>query len=291
MDSPFIVALPLALAVIMLGVGLSLTSGDFTRVFKAPKAVIIALGCQMLVLPVVALGLVEVIDLEPALAVGVMLLVASPGGTTANLFSHLAGGDVALNVTLTAINSVLAMVTLPIVVGWSLGHFMGEDAGIGLQPAKLLQVFAVVLVPVALGMAVNRWSPEFARRMETPVKRASVAILVIVVIGALAGQWEVLTENLVSVGSVALLLSAVSLAVGYWVPTLAGVSRPQAISSAMEIGIHNATLAITVALSVLDNDQVAIPPAVYGVLMFLPATIVAVALSRRQQNEGRPIPV
>ena len=291
MESPFIIALPLALAIIMLGVGLSITSDDFIRVFKAPKAVIIALGCQMLLLPLVALGLVEVINLEPALAVGVMLLVASPGGTTANLFSHLAGGDVALNVTLTAINSVLAMITLPIVVGWSLGHFMGADAGIGLQPGKLLQVFAVVLVPVALGMAVNRWRPEFARRMEVPVKRASVVILTIVVIGALAGQWDVLTENLVSVGSVALLLSTFSLAVGYWVPTAAGVTRPQAISSAMEIGIHNATLAITVALSVLDNDQVAIPPAVYGVLMFLPATIVAVALSRRQQNEGRPVPV
>jgi BASS family bile acid:Na+ symporter len=291
MDSPFIIALPLALAVIMLGVGLSITSDDFIRVFKAPKAVIIALGCQMLLLPLVALGLVEVINLEPALAVGVMLLVASPGGTTANLFSHLAGGDVALNVTLTAINSVLAMITLPIVVGWSLGHFMGADAGIGLQPGKLLQVFAVVLVPVALGMAVNRWRPEFARRMEVPVKRASVAILTIVVIGALAGQWDVLTENLVSVGSVALLLSTFSLAVGYWVPTAAGVTRPQAISSAMEIGIHNATLAITVALSVLDNEQIAIPPAVYGVVMFLPATLVAVALSRRQQNATHPISV
>jgi BASS family bile acid:Na+ symporter len=291
MESPFIIALPLALAVIMLGVGLSITSDDFIRVFKAPKAVIIALGCQMLLLPLVALGLVEVINLEPALAVGVMLLVASPGGTTANLFSHLAGGDVALNVTLTAINSVLAMITLPIVVGWSLGHFMGADAGIGLQPGKLLQVFAVVLVPVALGMAVNRWRPEFARRMEVPVKRASVAILTIVVIGALAGQWDVLTENLVSVGSVALLLSTFSLAVGYWVPTAAGVTRPQAISSAMEIGIHNATLAITVALSVLDNEQIAIPPAVYGVVMFLPATLVAVALSRRQQNATRSISV
>ena len=134
-------------------------------------------------------------------------------------------------------------------------------------------------------MAANRWSPEFARRMETPVKRASVAILVIVVIGALANQWDVLTANLISVGSVALFLSAFSLAVGYWLPTAAGVNRPQAISSAMEIGIHNATLAITVALSVLDNEQVAIPPAVYGVVMFLPAAIAAVALSRRQNNE------
>jgi len=290
MESPFIVALPLALAVIMLGVGLSITAEDFLRVFKAPKAVGIALGCQMILLPVITLGLVSVIDLEPALAVGVMLLVASPGGTTANLFSHLAGGDVALNVTLTAINSVLALVTLPIVVGWSLEHFMGAEAGIGLQLDKLLAVFAVVLVPVLVGMAVNRRSPDFARRMEVPVKRASVAILVIVVIGALAGQWRVLTENLVSVGSVALLLSAFSLAVGYWVPRAAGVNRPQAIASAMEIGIHNATLAITVALSVLDNEQVAIPPAVYGVVMFLPATIVAVSLSRRDRNEKSPVP-
>ncbi|MCA1656011.1 MAG: bile acid:sodium symporter, partial [Pseudonocardiaceae bacterium] len=153
------VFLPIALGIIMLGLGLSLTVADFTRVMRYPKATIVALACQVLVLPAVCLGLVLLFDLEPALAVGMMLLAASPGGTTANLFSHLARGDVALNITLTAINSVLAVVTLPIVVNLALAGFLdgGNDgeAAIGLQPAKMLQVFAIVLVPVAIGM-VNR---------------------------------------------------------------------------------------------------------------------------------------
>ena len=142
------VLLPVGLAIIMLGLGLTLTVADFSRVLRMPRAVLVALGTQVILLPAICFGLVKLFDLEPALAVGMMLLVASPGGATANLFSHLAGGDVALNVTLTAVNSVLAVITLPIVVNLSLHHFLGEGA-LGLQPGKLLRVFAIVLIPVA----------------------------------------------------------------------------------------------------------------------------------------------
>lgn len=281
--SIFTVALPLALAVIMFGLGLSLTVGDFVRVAAVPKAAIVALTCQILVLPLIAFGLVLLFDLDPPLAVGLMLLAASPGGTTANLFSHLAGGDVALNVTLTAVNSVIATVTLPIVVGLSMAHFLGEGS-IGAQPAKMLQVFAIVLVPVVIGMAVNRRFPAFAERARGPVKIASAVILVLVIAAALASAWDVFTANVVSMGSVALILSCLSLAVGYWVPKLFGVDRRQSIASAMEIGIHNSTLAITVALSVLDSEVIAIPPAMYGIVMFLPAAVVAYVVSRRRET-------
>src|SRR5262245_31730355 len=141
------VFLPIALGIVMFGLGLSLTVADFTRVVRYPKATIVALACQILILPFLCLGLVLLFDLEPTLAVGMMLLAASPGGTSANLFSHLARGDVALNITLTAVNSVLAVVTLPIVVNLALDGFLGNDDSIGLQPAKMLQVFAIVLVP------------------------------------------------------------------------------------------------------------------------------------------------
>ena len=277
------VLLPIALAIIMFGLGLSLTTGDFARVARMPKAVLVALGTQVVLLPVICLGLVEVFGLAPALAVGMMLLVASPGGTTANLFSHLAGGDVALNVTLTAVNSVLAVITLPIVVNLSIAHFMGGSGQLGLQPAKMLQVFAIVLVPVALGMLVRNRKPGFADRMERPVKIGSALVLALVIFAAIYTERDNILDYLAAVGVIALLLNIISLALGYAVPRAARLGERQAIACSMEIGIHNATLALTIALSpsLLNNSEMATPVAVYGIVMFFPTAVVAYLLSRR----------
>ncbi|GLY46582.1 bile acid:sodium symporter family protein [Lentzea sp. NBRC 102530] len=274
--------LPLALGLVMFGLGLTLTVDDFARVAKYPKAAVIALVCQVVVLPAICLGLVLAFGLKGVLAVGMMLLVASPGGTSANLFSHLAGGDVALNITLTAINSVLAVFTLPLVVGLSMAHFMADNAEVGLQPAKFVQVFAIVLVPVAIGMLVRRKFEAWALKMNDPVRIASVVVLVLVIIAAIAQAYEQLLDNIGTLGPVALLLSIFSLLIGYYVPRLFKVERKQAIASAMEIGIHNATIAITLALTVLNDETMAIPPAVYGVLMYLPAAVAARLLSRNK---------
>ncbi|MEV6239770.1 bile acid:sodium symporter family protein [Lentzea sp. NPDC051838] len=274
--------LPLALALVMFGLGLTLTVADFARVAKYPKAALIALVCQVVVLPAICLGLVLAFGLKGVLAVGMMLLVASPGGTSANLFSHLAGGDVALNITLTAINSVLAVFTLPVVVGLSMAHFLGDDAAVGLQPAKFVQVFAIVLVPVAIGMWVRSRFQAWALRMNDPVRIASVVVLVLVIIAAIAQAYQQLLDNIGTLGPVALLLSILSLLIGYYVPKAFKVERSQAVASAMEIGIHNATIAITLALTVLNDETMAIPPAVYGVLMYLPAAVAARLLSRQK---------
>ena len=277
------VLLPVALAIIMLGLGLTLTTADFARVARMPRAVLVALGTQVVLLPVICFGLVELFGLAPALAVGMMLLVASPGGTTANLFSHLAGGDVALNVTLTAVNSVLAVITLPIVVNLSLAHFMGDSDQIGLQPAKMLQVFAIVLVPVALGMLVRRRRPDFAERMSRPVKIGSAAVLALVIFAAIYTERDNVLDYLAAVGVVALLLNVLSLAIGYAVPRAARLGERQSIACSMEIGIHNATLALTIALSpsLLNNSEMSIPVAVYGIVMFFPTAAFAYALSHR----------
>jgi bile acid:Na+ symporter, BASS family len=216
------VLLPVALGVIMLGLGLSLSLADFRRVIVYPRAVVIGLGCQMLVLPFVCLGIAHAFQLAPELAIGLMLLAASPGGAIANLYSHLAHGDVALNITLTAVNSVLSMITLPIVVGLSLDHFLGGSNAVPLQPDKVIQVVAIVLTPVAIGMIVRAHRPAIAARLNRPVR----------------------------------ILSAVF----------------QAIAIGMEIGIHNGTLAIAVALNVLGNPAMSIPPAVYSLIMFFTAT-------------------
>jgi bile acid:Na+ symporter, BASS family len=267
------VFLPLTIAVIMLGLGLTLTVADFTRVARYPKAAVIALGCQLLVLPAICLGLVLLFDLEPALAVGMMLLAASPGGTTANIFSHLAGGDVALNITLTAINSVLAVVTLPIVVNLALAGFMADDTAIGLQPGKMLQIVVLVLVPVAIGMWINRRYRDFADRMRRPVRIVSVVFLVVVILLAMLQERQNIGSYLRSVGVMTLVLCVLGLSIGYGTPRLFGISHAQSVASAFEIGIHNATLAIAIALSpqLLNNSQMAIPAAVYGVVMFIPA--------------------
>jgi len=218
------------------------------------------------------------------LAVGMMLLVASPGGASANLFSHLAGGNVALNITLTAINSVLAVFTLPLVVGLSTAYFLGDQAALGLQPAKFLQVFAIVLVPVAIGMWVRSRYEAWALKMNNPVRIASVVVLVLVIVAAIVTGFQQLVDNIATLGPVALLLSILSLTVGYFVPKAFKVERDQAIASAMEIGIHNATIAITLALTVLNDEAMAIPAAVYGVLMYLPAAVAARLLSRNQKR-------
>jgi len=276
----FAVFLPAALALVMFGLGLTLTVGDFTRVLRFPAAALVALICQVVLLPVICLGLVLAFGLQGALAVGMMLLAASPGGTSANLFSHLAGGDVALNVTLTAINSVLAVLTLPLVVGLSMAGFMGDEASIGLQPGKFLQVFAIVLIPVAVGMWVRHRFTGWADRMRGTVKIASVVVLVLVIAAALAQEFQTFLDNVGSLGPVALLLSALSLTIGYYAPRLFRVTRRQAIASAMEIGIHNATLAIAIAVTVLENETMAVPAAMYGILMFFPAALAAYLLSR-----------
>jgi BASS family bile acid:Na+ symporter len=284
--------LPLALALVMFGLGLTLTVADFARVAKYPKAAVIALVCQVVVLPAVCLGLVLAFGLGGALAVGMMLLVASPGGTSANLFSHLAGGDVALNITLTAINSVLAVFTLPVVVGLSMAHFMGDAAAVGLQPAKFVQVFAIVLVPVAIGMWVRGRFEAWALRMERAVRVASVVVLVLVILAAIASAFRQLVDAIGTLGPVALLLSVSSLLIGYYVPRVFGVGEEEAVASAMEIGIHNATIAITLALTVLNDETMAVPPAVYGVLMYLPAAVAARLLSRsRRDRKGLRAPL
>jgi BASS family bile acid:Na+ symporter len=276
------ILLPAALGLIMLGLGLSLAVADFSNVLTRPKAVAIALFAQVILLPAICFGLVSVLGLDPLLAVGMMLLAASPGGTTANLYSHLFGGDVALNISLTAVNSVLAAFTLPVVVNLSLDHFVGDAQDIGLQAGKVLQVFAIVLIPVAVGMLIRSWRREFADRMEKPVRILSAIVLAAVIVGAIIQERDRILDYLASVGLVALLFSAISLTIGYWLPRLFQVERRQAIASGMEIGIHNSTLAITTALSptLLNNSTIAIPAAVYGVLMFL-TTLVFGYLIRR----------
>ena len=275
------IGLPVALGIIMFGLGLSLTVGDFARVGKHPKAVFVALVCQLLLLPAICFGLVLAFQLPPILGVGMMLLAASPGGTTANLYSHLFRGDVALNISLTAINSVIAVVTLPIIANLAIAFFLPGDLSLGLQLEKVVEVFAIVLLPVALGMLVRRWKPRFADAMDKPVRITSIVILVVVIAGAVYSNIEILVANFAALAIITVLFCLISLSVGYWVPQLFRVERSQAVASAFEIGIHNATLAIVIAQTVLGSIELSLPAAVYGVLMFFVAAAFGFAIRGR----------
>lgn len=261
------VALPVALAVVMLGLGLSLTRADFERVARHPTVTVVALVCQTLLLPAACFGLILAFGLPPALAVGMMLLAAAPGGTSANLFSHLFRGDVALNISLTAVNSVLALVTLPVVVNFATDFFGGGTAQIGAQAKTAVDVFVIVLLPVIIGMLIRSRRPEWADRMQRPVRTASFAILVLVLLAAIATNWDLLAQEFGRLSVITVLFCLLSLTVGFVVPSRFGAPRRQAVATSFEIGIHNATLAIVVAQTVLGSTELSLPAAVYGVLM------------------------
>ncbi|CAG0957222.1 MAG: bile acid:sodium symporter family protein [Rhizobiaceae bacterium] len=272
----FSILLPMALVVIMLGLGLSLTVEDFRRVISRPKPIVVALICQALILPVICFGIVYVSALPAAIAVGMMLLAASPGGSSANLYSHLAGGDVALNITLTTINTVLALVTLPIIVNFSLLFFYGEGKVIPLQIDKVLQVFALVLIPVTIGMIVRNRYSALAVTLDRPVKILSSLFLAGIVVIALIQEWNTLLTWGPVIGIATLAFNLISLAIGYGVPRLMRLERRQAIAICMEVGIHNSTLVIAIALSptLLNNSEMAIPPAIYGLIAYITAAVV-----------------
>ncbi|MEQ1735583.1 MAG: bile acid:sodium symporter family protein [Rhodoglobus sp.] len=274
------IALPIALGIIMFGLGLSLRPSDFARVAKHPKAVIVALVCQLILLPAICLGLVVLFRLPPILAVGMMLLAAAPGGTTANLYSHLFRGDVALNITLTAVNSVIAVFTLPFITNFAIALFLPGEDGLGLEFSKAVEVFLIVLGPVVLGMLVRWWKPTFADAMDKPVRIASMIILAIVIIGAVVANREILLANVGKLAGITVLFCALSLTIGFFIPRLFRVGRAQAVASSFEIGIHNATLAIVIAQAVLHNVELSLPAAVYGVLMFFVALIFGLVVRR-----------
>jgi BASS family bile acid:Na+ symporter len=202
------------------------------------------------------------------------------------LFSHLFRGDVALNVTLTAVNSVIAVITLPLITNFALGYFEPTDADgtLGLQFTKVMQVFAVVLIPVAIGMWVRLRSSAFAQRMDKPVRIGSAVVLALVIVGTVVSERENIADYLVDIGVVAALFCLLSLSIGYVVPKVFGIEDRQAIARSMEIGIHNSTLAITIAVSLMDNVRLAVPAAVYGVVMFPLAAAFGAVITRKSRN-------
>ena len=278
------VLLPVALGVIMLGLGLSLTVADFARVVRYPKAVIVGLFIQMFVLTAICFGITVLLKLPPELAVGMMLLAASPGGASANIYSHLAHGDVALNITLTAINSALSLIVLPFVVSFSLQYFMASDQYVPPPFKKIIEVGVIILGPVLIGMLLRSKFPAFAQLMEKPIRVFSVLLLAALVLASVVQQWDAFVKYFPVVGSACLLFNLASLGIGYVAPKLVKLPDKQAIAIAMEIGIHNGTLAIYIAFNVLGNGLMSVPAAVYSLIMFVTAAVFVWWVNRRTHH-------
>ncbi|MEO7349342.1 MAG: bile acid:sodium symporter family protein [Terrimesophilobacter sp.] len=274
------IALPIALGIIMFGVGLSITLGDFARVVRRPKAVFIALSCQIVLLPLVSFDLVIAFHLPPMLAVGMMLLAAAPGGTTAKLFSHLFRGDVALNISLAVVNAVITVVTLPLITNIAIAYFVLGRLSLSLNVVEMVKILAIVLLPAALGMLVRRFRPRSADAMGAPVRILSIAILVVVIAASVVSNLDVLVANFVALAAITTLFCFASLNLGYWSARLLRVERSQVIASAFEVGIHNATLAIVIAQSMLGSVEISLPAAVYAIVIYVVAAGFGLAVRR-----------
>ncbi|MFN8125457.1 MAG: bile acid:sodium symporter family protein [Candidatus Nanopelagicales bacterium] len=283
--------LPLALAIIMLGLGLSLVVGDFRRVLKEPKAMLIGLGSQLVVLPLIAFAIASVLDLPPLLAVGMMLLAACPGGSTSNLITHASRGDTALSVSLTAVSSVAILFTLPIIMGASIAHFVGQSQSVTLPVGQtMLQVFAIAVLPVLIGMVIRSRAPRFATRMERPVRIASIVLFVVIVLGMIVSNLSLIAETIGTLGVAVLALNLLTMAAGYGLARLGKLNTPQTTSVMIESGIQNSTLAIVIATTLLHQADVALPAGLYALVMFITGgVLIGWYGTRRSSQAATPV--
>lgn len=271
MDKFSAIFLAAALFIIMLGMGLSLTINDFKRVVLFPKAVITGLVNQIILLPLIGLLLALAFDVRPEIAVGIMILAACPGGATSNLITHLAKGDTALSVTLTAISSVITIFTIPFIVQYALVKFMAQQQEVILNiPGIIGQLFLITIVPVSVGMIVKAKKPAFALRMDKPVKTASAAVLALVIAGLLVKEKSNVVPYFQQAGAIALMLNVASLVAGFIIARyLMSLSSRQSVSISIESGIQNGTLAIAIATITLEMSELAIAGAIYSLIMFV----------------------
>jgi bile acid:Na+ symporter, BASS family len=280
-DNPLLtIFLPLALAVIMVGLGLHLGIADFRRVLAMPRAVVVALLIQVLALPPVAFLLAHAFDLPGQLGLGMVLLAISPGGITANLFSHLTRGDIALNVSLTAINSLVALLTIPLWTALAMHTFLGSEGSVPPPTRKVVEVAVFVIVPVLLGMSVRHWRPALAAAAERPIRVMSSLVLGGLIVLTVASEWPLFLKYAPVVGLACIAFNLISLGSGYGAAKLARLPRPQAIAISYEIGIHNSTLSMFIALQVLSMPEAAIASAIYSLVMYVTASLFAIWLIR-----------
>jgi len=270
------IGLPLALMIIMAGMGLSLTVDHFRHELTQPRGVVVGTLAQALVMPGLAFLIIYLLDLPPMLAVGLVVLAACPGGTTSNLITYLAGGNLALSIALTVTASVLTVVSLPIYVGLALSN-AGVSADVSLPLGDTIGTLAVViLLPVACGMLLKAKKPDWAAALERGVGIFGVVVLVALIVGIAASIWDRLPTLLVQAGPACITLNLLGIGIGLLVSRLSGLRFVDALTVSIELGLKNGTLGLLVALNLLKSTEAAVPSAVYGLLMYLSAIALVV---------------
>jgi len=275
MDNISAIILGVSLITVMFGVGLSLSTADFKRIFKQPKAVLLGLVNQLLILPLVAYLIIWMLGLEAEIAVGVMILAACPGGATSNIIAHLAKGDSALSVTLTGISSLITIVTIPFIIQFALVNFLAEGKQIDLNELQLIgQLLIVVIIPVSLGMFISAKRPAFAQRMDNTVRKFSTILLIIVTAGLIFKERQNVIPYFQQAGLASIFLNAITTSIGFFSAILFKLNNKQAISVSIESGIQNSAMAITIATITLGNTAFGIAPAIYTLVMYAAGFII-----------------
>ena len=275
------VVLPLSLAFIMFTLGLGLTVSDFSRVARQPKDFLVGAVSQVVLLPLVAFILVTIWPVPPEIALGVMIIAAAPGGVTSNLLTAFGRGDVALSISLTAVISLLSVLTIPLIVVFSYGQFIGEAVEGEVSVARTaVSVFLIVTVPVLVGLAVRRYAEEFAIRFEPAARRISAFLFVLVLLGAIIQERDNIIYFFAEAGLITLVLNVVMLALAWLLGSIFGSGVPQRIAISIECGLQNGTLAIAVATLLFGGGLAVIPAATYSLTMFATALIFIYVLRR-----------
>ncbi|WP_144207767.1 bile acid:sodium symporter family protein [Shewanella donghaensis] len=278
--------IPICIFLIMMGMGLSLEISDFKRVVNHPKAVAIGLTNQLLLLPIIGFILANIMPLEPEYAVGVMLLVLCPGGTTSNMFTHLAKGDVALSVTMTAVASLITVFTIPIVLNFSLVHFMGEGNQFQLPiVATMLSLMKLTIVPIAIGMLIRKLAPRIAKSTQAHVSRFGILFLTLLIIFLTYIQQDIVIPALIAAGPVSIVLNISTMALGYYSSKWLGLNMPQRTSITIEVGLQNSTLSMFMSLTLLSNYKMSFTPAIYTLIMLFTAGVLVKMLGLKLKNQ------
>lgn len=276
MDLLINVGLPLSLAIIMLSLGIGLEAADFRRVLTRGYPFAIGAISQVVLIPLAAFTTVTMFGLPAEIAVGVMLLSFCPGGVTSNILAKFAKGDVALSVSLTAVISLLSILTVPILAAWSIDYFMGETAPEVSIGALATALFLITTLPVAIGVSIRHFARAFAVRIDNPLSTLASILFVLIVLAALAGNWQFFIENLSSIGAALIVLNITLLLIGLGLARIAKLTWDEAKTISVETGIQNSAMGITLAALITGTttgfSPLAVPAAVYGITMYVVVT-------------------
>ena len=262
---------------------MTLVPHDFTRIVKYPKAILIGLTNQLIFLPIIGFLLAIAFGLTPIMAVGLMILTACPGGPTSNLIVQVCKGNIALSVTLTAIASIVSVLTIPFILSYALDYFSNGTTVIIKLPIidTIIQIMGITVIPISIGMLIRRFKTNLAKRLEKPMRMASTVIFVLVFIAVIAANFNIVGQAMKEVGLVTLILNILTLGLGYLTSRLFNLNLKSAISISVESGIQNGALAFVIATSILNTIEMGIPTAAYVVWMYITGGILMWQLGKR----------